>query len=121
MTNRDDRDRRTRELAAVKASSKGLTLFGTGISPRGLLPYGTATNPVEPEDEAKPPRSVRMTVLLPPALVERIKNAVYTLPGLTMTAFAERAFIQAVEDLEAEHEGPFPQREGDLPRGGDTR
>ena len=121
MTSRNDKDRQDRELAAVKASSKALALFGSGNPPRGLVPYGTATKAVEPEDAAKTPVSVRMTVLLPPALVDRVKNAVYHMPDLTMTAFAEQAFTQAVEILEAEHEGPFPQREGDLPRGGDTR
>ena len=113
--------REDRELAAVWGSVRGLALFGTSTSPRELVPYGTNTRPVEPEDEEMPPKSVRMTVLLPPDLVERVKNAVFHVGGLTMTALAEQAFTQVVDDLEAEHSGPFPQREGDLPRGGDTR
>ena len=121
MSNTKTMSMKDRELAAVRASTKGLALFSTGDPPRGLRPYGTATKPVEPEDEAQSPRSVRMTVPLPPALVDRVKNAVYHVPGLTMTALAERAFTQRVEDLEAEHGGEFPQREGELPRGGDTR
>jgi hypothetical protein len=62
-----------------------------------------------------------MTVLLPPDLVDRVKNAVYYVPGLTMTAFAEKAFYQAVKELEEKHGGCFPEREGELRRGGNMR
>ncbi len=64
-----------------------------------------------------PPKKLRLTVHLPAELIERIKNAVFWTPGLTLAELAERAFRQEVERLEKERGAPFPPRTREL-RGG---
>ena len=61
-----------------------------------------------------------LSVHLPADLVERIKNACYWTPGLTVGALAEDALRKAVSKLEAEtnHGKPFEARgEAGLRRG----
>lgn len=43
---------------------------------------------------------------------ERVKNAVYWTPGLTMARFIEKALEDAIEKLEEEKGGKFEAREG---------
>lgn len=50
----------------------------------------------------------------PAALVERLRNAVYWTPGLTLTAAVTEALQHCVEDMEKEHGGAFPKRERQL-------
>lgn len=56
------------------------------------------------------PGKVRLTVLLPRALDERIRNAVHGIPGLTASKLAEAALTAAVAALEEERGGRFPPR-----------
>ncbi len=56
------------------------------------------------------PGKVRLTVLLPRALDERIRNAVHAIPGLTASKLAEAALTAAVAALEKERGGRFPPR-----------
>lgn len=56
----------------------------------------------------------RLTVHLPVELIERVKNAVYWTPGLTLARLAEEALRQALADLEAARGAPFPPRERPL-------
>ncbi len=59
----------------------------------------------------------RLTVHLPVALIERIKNAVYWTPGATLTGVAEQALGNLVDALEQERGEPFPQRKAELTGG----
>lgn len=59
----------------------------------------------------------RLTVHLPIDLINRIKNAVYWTPGLTLAGLAEIALRDVVDQLEEERGEPFPQREGELKGG----
>ena len=85
------------------------------------------TNPLDavvPEPrEIAPPRTPapapkvdkdRLTVHLPVELIERVKNAVYWTPGLTLASLAEDALRQALAELEAARGAPFPPRERQL-------
>ena len=54
---------------------------------------------------------------LQPDLIERVKNAAYWNPRLTIAAIAEAGIRQALAEVEREHGGPYPPREQDL-RGG---
>jgi hypothetical protein len=59
--------------------------------------------------ESTPPKKVikeRLTVHLPVELIERIKNAVYWTPGLTLAGLAEEAFTAASSDWSASAAGP---------------
>lgn len=67
----------------------------------------------------KQPRSSkqRITVQISVDVVERVKNAVYWTPGLTLASLAEKAFSKAVDALENEREAPFPKRKEELKTG----
>lgn len=82
------------------------------------------TNPLDAviptHGEEKAPRRVvkeRLTVHLPVDLIDRIKNAVYWTPGLTLAGLAEEALTVAVEKLERERGEPFPPRRAELKGG----
>jgi hypothetical protein len=59
----------------------------------------------------------RITVQISVDVIERLKNAVYWTPGLTLASLAEEAFSKAVDVLENEREAPFPKRKEELKTG----
>ncbi len=59
----------------------------------------------------------RITVQISVDVIERLKNAVYWTPGLTLASLAEEAFSKAVDELENEREAPFPKRKEELKTG----
>jgi hypothetical protein len=59
----------------------------------------------------------KVTVHLLPDLAERMKNAAYWNPKLTITSIAEIGFRYAIEQIEKEHGGPYPPRESELKGG----
>jgi len=88
-----------------------------------LVPDLRATErPRSPESHAEPMTSSRvikerLTVHLPIDLIDRVKNAVYWTPGLTLAGLAEEAFAKLVDKLEKERKEPFPQRKAELKGG----
>lgn len=60
------------------------------------------------------PEKSRLTINLSIDLIERVKNAVYWTPGLTMSSLAEQALLQAVDTLEKKRGEPFPHRAEEL-------
>jgi len=48
------------------------------------------------------------------SVAERVKNAVYWTPGLTMARFIENALEDAIQKLEEERGGRFEAREREL-------
>ncbi len=76
--------------------------------------------PIRPEPEAKPVEShkkEKLTVHLTHDLIERVKNAAYWNPRLTIASIAELGVRYAIEQVEAEHGGPYPPREAELKGG----
>ena len=71
-----------------------------------------------PEEEVKRPTKQRITLHISAELVDRVKNAVYWEPGLTVAGFAEEAFFKTIEELEEDRGAPFPQRKQHRLRGG---
>ena len=71
-----------------------------------------------PEVKKERPAKQRITLHISTELVDRIKNAVYWEPGLTVAGFAEEAFTGAIEELEEQRGKPFPQRKHHRLRGG---
>ncbi len=72
------------------------------------------------EKEQKTPsksKKERITVQISVDVIERMKNAVYWTPGLTLASLAEEAFSKAVDKLEKGREEPFPQRKDELKTG----
>lgn len=59
----------------------------------------------------------RLTVHVTEELSNRVKNAVYWTPGLTLASLAEDALSGLVDQLEKERGGAFPQRTAELKGG----
>ena len=59
----------------------------------------------------------KLTVHLTHDLIERVKNAAYWNPRLTIAAIAEQGIIQVIEQIEQENGGPYPPREAELKGG----
>ena len=59
----------------------------------------------------------RLTIHVPVPLIERVKNAVFWTPGLTLADLGARALEEYVTQLETENGGPFEQRRHELKGG----
>lgn len=62
-------------------------------------------------------RKERLTIHLSQGLIERLKNAVYWTPGLTLAELGETGLTHLVNELEAERGTPFEPRTGELKGG----
>ncbi|MBL8763360.1 MAG: hypothetical protein JNM07_03725 [Phycisphaerae bacterium] len=62
-------------------------------------------------------QKLRYTVHLTSELVERLRDAVYWTPGLTLAELAEDALRGAIDRLEKTRGQPFPRRAGKLKGG----
>jgi excisionase family DNA binding protein len=58
-----------------------------------------------------------LAVALPPDLLERLRNAVYWTPGLSIRSFIEQVLTRALDELERQAGKPFPPRNGALKKG----
>lgn len=59
----------------------------------------------------------RITIHLSLDLIERVRNAVYWTPGLTIASMTEEALEKALLELEKKRNAPFPQRKEELKTG----
>ena len=66
-----------------------------------------------PQESVKLKR-VRISAEISGDIANRIKNAVYWTPGMTMAGFIEESLDKAIENLEQEKGEKFSQREGRL-------
>ncbi len=62
-------------------------------------------------------KKLRLTVQIHLDVLERVKNAVYWTPGLTLAALAEEALINAVDALEKKNGKKFSTRSEELKGG----
>ena len=70
------------------------------------------------KDEAKArARTVRTTFQMRPDLLERVRNAVFWTPGMTLTQFYSEAVEILLQQMEKERGEEFPQRTSDVKRG----
>lgn len=67
--------------------------------------------------QSDPKRKARFTTYLPAELLDRVKNAVYWTPGLTVSGLAEEAINAVLKKLEKTHGGQFATRSQPLKRG----
>jgi hypothetical protein len=73
------------------------------------------TVPSEPPPPPTPPEGrQKLTVHLEADVVNRVKNAAYWNPRLTIARIAERGIRLALREVEKDHGGAYPQREGEL-------
>jgi len=62
------------------------------------------------EMRQRQPRMVRLTVSLPADLVDRLRDAVYWSPNLTLAWLIAQSLRASLADLEKSRQGPFPKR-----------
>lgn len=74
-----------------------------------------ASKPSEPGQQR--PRSVRLTVSLPGDLVDRLRDAVYWSPSLTLAWLIAQSLRTSLAEMESLHQGPFPKRTNALRAG----
>jgi len=65
------------------------------------------------------PQKERLTVHVPVDLIDRVKNAVYWTPGVTLAGLSEEGLLKAVQRLEKKHNQgkPFAKRKAELKGG----
>jgi hypothetical protein len=79
-----------------------------------VIPAGAQTRQPTSPDPGATAKKERLMVYVRPDLVERLKDAVFWSPGLTMSALVEDAIEKTLEALEADRGEPFPPRTGTL-------
>jgi hypothetical protein len=81
------------------------------ITQEPIIPtLNTSFNQSTTGEPIKHTEKQRITLHLQGHLVERIKNAVFFEPGLTISCFAEAAFMDALHKLEKKRGEPYPVR-----------
>lgn len=87
--------------------------------PKERISVEAVEKPQEQEFSTEAPvGKQRITLHISASVIDRVKNAVYWEPGLTLAGFAEEALEKALNELEAERGTPFPQRREHRLRGG---
>ena len=56
------------------------------------------------------PRTIRLTVSLPSDLVDRLRDAVYWTPSLTLAWLIAQSLGNSLAEMESLRQGPFPKR-----------
>jgi hypothetical protein len=102
--------------------TRGLNPLDNVVSNPRASPRNHEQDPIPVEISRAPGRrpkveKERLTVHLPVDLIDRLKNAVYWTPGLTLAGLAEEVFQEAVERIEKERGEPFPPRKRELTGG----
>ena len=75
--------------------------------------YCAAPSPPSKSPEAgqqQPPRMVRLTVSLPGDLVDRLRDAVYWSPSLTLAWLIAKSLRTSLTEMESLRQSPFPKR-----------
>lgn len=82
-----------------------------------LVAAPVAHQVVKEERAEKGGKKEKVTVHLSHELAERVKNAAYWNPRLTVAGIAELGIQFAIEQVEKENGGPYPKRESELKGG----
>ena len=91
----------------------------TDREPIETTPKGAGKSPTteEPDPEAPGPK-VTVSLHLPLKLIERVRDAAYYVPGLTISGMAETALRNELQRLDGEYEKTYqqsiPKRTGQL-------
>ena len=84
----------TTSIDSIKHKRQGITIPRSGLSKAGRQPLHT----------------VRLTVSLPGELVERIRDAVYWSPSLTLAWLIAQSLRTSLAEMESLRQCPFPKR-----------
>ena len=83
-----------------------------------VTPLRREQTPTQPEaSRAESQKKEKLTVHLTHDLIERVKNAAYWNPRLTIASIAEIGVRFAIEQVEKENGGAYPPRESELKGG----
>ena len=93
------------QTSAIKGQNLGSPLNGTA-SPSRII--------------RKRPVKQRLTITLPADMLDRLRNAVYWTPYLTLAGFIETAVTAKLDEIEKQNGEPFPTRSQEL-KGGRPR
>ena len=63
------------------------------------------------------PRKIKLTISLPSDLIDRLRDAVYWSPGLTLAWLIAQSLRTSLADMESLRQGPFPKRTNALRAG----
>jgi hypothetical protein len=66
--------------------------------------------PRRPKTPTDPAPEARLTLVMQPDLLERVRNAAFWTPGETLAAIGYRGVMAEVLRMEEANGGPFPQR-----------
>ena len=69
------------------------------------------------QERVQPDKRERFTVQLSADLIDKVRDAVFWTPGLTLSDLAADALRDALTDLEAKRGEAFPARTGELKTG----
>ena len=104
-------------VVAQSAGSPAAVAAQESTSGESLPTGGTVLKTVKPGKPASIAKQ-RMTVTLPVELLERLRNAVYWTPGLTLARLIEEAVTDTIAAMERRSHGePFPRRIAQLKGG----
>jgi len=107
-------------VVAQSGGSPAAMAAQENISGESLPTVETVLKTVKPGKPASIAKQ-RMTVTLPVELLERLRNAVYWTPGLTLARLIEEAVTDTIAAMERRSHGePFPKRIAQL-KGGRPR
>ncbi|HET7711998.1 MAG TPA: hypothetical protein VFL80_08725 [Thermoanaerobaculia bacterium] len=73
--------------------------------------------PVGPALERRAEKRERLTVKLHAEIINRLRNAVFYTPGLTINGFIEKCIVSIVGEMEKERGSQFPERTENLRAG----
>lgn len=84
-----------------------------------VAPFRREQQPPPPPEASKAEgqKKEKLTVHLTHDLIERVKNAAYWNPRLTIASIAEIGVRYAIEQVEKDNGGPYPPRESELKGG----
>ena len=63
------------------------------------------------------PRKIKLTISLPSDLIDRLRDAVYWSPGLTLAGLIAQSLRTSLAEMESLRQGPFPKRTNALRAG----
>ena len=91
----------------LTARRKGSESNGPSLPPEDLT--SGSRRPANPK-RASNPAKTRLTVTLPVAVLDRLRNTVYWTADLTLAGLTEQALAESLDRLEQQHGEPFPPR-----------
>lgn len=102
------------ERCAMSLANRTAPSSSTKNSHSGIPSLSSRPNEVR---QHRKQRLVRLTVSLPGDLVDRLRDAVYWSPSMTLAWLIARSLRTSLTEMESSRQGPFPKRTNALRAG----